>query len=73
VCSNALRKPAIEESASLNRRMAERARNSKEQKMVATFEERAINAERNSDTLRNFLIDLGSPDADLESRNDAAD
>jgi hypothetical protein len=29
--------------------------------MVATFEERAVNAERSSDTLRNLLIDRSSP------------
>lgn len=63
---------ALEESASLNRRMADRARDAKEQKMVATFEERATNAERNSDTLRNFLVDLSSRDTELGSQSDIA-
>ncbi len=36
--------------------------------MVATFEERAVNAERSYDTLRNFLIDRSSPDTELDGR-----
>jgi hypothetical protein len=41
--------------------------------MSEMFEERAAAAERNSDTLRNFLIDLSSPEVELESGSEAAD
>ncbi len=64
---------ALEENASLNRKLAERARDANEKKMTGTFEERAKTAERNSDTLRKFLIDLNSPESDLGSGSEAAD
>jgi hypothetical protein len=38
--------------------------------MVARFEERATHAERNSETLRNFLVDLSSPDTEMDSMTD---
>jgi two-component system, chemotaxis family, protein-glutamate methylesterase/glutaminase len=57
---------ALEENASLYKRMAERSRNGRQDQSASIFEERAANAEANSATLRNFLVQVSTPEADLD-------
>lgn len=51
---------ALEESASLYRRMAMRARSNHHDKSMEVYEERAENAEGNSRTLRDFLVHVNA-------------
>ncbi len=57
---------ALEESASLYKRMADRARFSKHDQSLRVYEERAENAESNSKTLRDFLIRVNAPDPEMD-------
>ncbi|MGE5112374.1 MAG: chemotaxis protein CheB [Acidobacteriaceae bacterium] len=57
---------ALEESASLYRRMALRARNSNQDKSMMVYEERAENAEGNSRTLRDFLVHVNGGETPSE-------
>lgn len=57
---------ALEENASLYRRMAERSRKVSQVKSAGIFDERAQNAELNSDTLRKFLLDVSTPDMEID-------
>ena len=47
---------ALEESASLYRRMAQRAKTAKHVSLFDQYEERAENKEQNARTLRDFLV-----------------
>jgi two-component system chemotaxis response regulator CheB len=49
---------ALEESASLYRRMAERAAGSSRNATAEKFDERATNSEKNADILREFLVEV---------------
>ncbi len=55
---------ALEESASLYRRMADRARFSRHEQSSRTYEERAVNAETNSRTLRDFLVHVNTAETE---------
>lgn len=57
---------ALEENASLYRRMAERARKSRWDQSARTFGDRASDAETNSETLRNFLLQVSTPEVELD-------
>jgi two-component system, chemotaxis family, protein-glutamate methylesterase/glutaminase len=57
---------ALEENASLYRRMAERARSAKHKESANTYEERAANAQTNSETLRNFLVQVSTSEQEEE-------
>jgi two-component system chemotaxis response regulator CheB len=57
---------ALEESVSLYRRIADRARDTHHGHSVRIFEERAVNAEANVRTLRDFLLHVGSPSAEAD-------
>lgn len=57
---------ALEESVSLYRRMAERARESNQGGSLRIFDERAANAEENAKTLRNFLVHVGTPEMESD-------
>lgn len=51
---------ALEESASLYRKMADRARNSTHQLPAQLYEERAVNTETNAGILRDFLLRINT-------------
>lgn len=53
---------ALEENASLCRRMAGQARKVNHDLAAQTFDERADTAETNSETLRNFLLQVATPE-----------
>ncbi|MGZ4814241.1 MAG: hypothetical protein ACXVZV_02445 [Terriglobales bacterium] len=53
---------ALEETASLYRRMAQRAQNSKHDQTGATYEQRAATAAENARNLREFLLTVSVPD-----------
>lgn len=53
---------ALEENASLYRRMAERAKSSRYDQTQATYEERAATATENARNLREFLLRVSVPD-----------
>jgi two-component system chemotaxis response regulator CheB len=55
---------ALEESASLYKRMAERARNAHHPQTRRVYEERAATAENNSRTLRDFLVNVNVSEAE---------
>lgn len=55
---------ALEESASLYRRMADRT--SGRDSVADMFTERASNAEANARTLRDFLVHIGAPEPELD-------
>ncbi len=57
---------ALEESASMYRRMAQRARSAHQDKTQATYEERAATANENARNLRNFLLTVSLPEAQME-------
>jgi two-component system chemotaxis response regulator CheB len=57
---------ALEENASLYKRMADRAHKVKQDESARTFEERASTAEANSETLRNFLLEVSSPETEVD-------
>ncbi len=57
---------ALEESASLYKRMAERARISKHDQSLRVYEERAENAENNSRTLREYLVHVNAPEEEVD-------
>ena len=57
---------ALEENASLCNRMSQRARKNGQDGSANIFDERASNAEKNSETLRNFLVQVGTPDMDVD-------
>lgn len=59
---------ALEENASLYRRMADRARTSNFGETQRAYEERAVSAEVNSRTLRDFLVHVNSPEPEAEDR-----
>jgi two-component system, chemotaxis family, protein-glutamate methylesterase/glutaminase len=56
---------ALEENASLYRRMAERARRANQKQSFDQYEGRAAVAEKNSETLRNFLVDFSASGSEL--------
>jgi two-component system chemotaxis response regulator CheB len=58
---------ALEESASLYRRMAARTKSGNLESLGAKYEERAATAEANSRTLRDFLVHVNASDSDTES------
>jgi two-component system chemotaxis response regulator CheB len=53
---------ALEESASLYRRMAERASSGAHPQAADQFEERAVNTSENARVLRDFLLQVNQPD-----------
>lgn len=57
---------ALEESVSLYRRMADRARNSNHEQPLKIFLERAETAENNAKTLRDFLVQVGKPEMEVD-------
>lgn len=57
---------ALEERASLYRRMAERVRHFRQDETCRVYEERAANAEGNSRTLRDFLVHVHSQETEIE-------
>lgn len=57
---------ALEENASLYKKMAERFRTISQNQTAHVFEERAATAETNSETLRNFLVHVTLPDENIE-------
>ncbi len=57
---------ALEESASLYRRMVDKAKSKNFGHQMGAFEERAKTAEGNAETLRNFLVTLNAPDAEID-------
>jgi two-component system, chemotaxis family, protein-glutamate methylesterase/glutaminase len=57
---------ALEESASLYRRMAQRARESDHKYALKSFEDRAITTEENSRVLRDFLVNINKRTTELE-------
>ncbi len=63
---------ALEESASLYRRMADRARYNRHDQSQRVYEERAANAEGNSRTLRDFLVHVNGNETVAEEPRDAA-
>ena len=62
---------ALEESASLYRRMALRARGSNHDKSMEIYEERAENAEGNSRTLRDFLVHVHTDEVGIPEVEEA--
>jgi two-component system chemotaxis response regulator CheB len=58
---------ALEESASLYHRMAERARNSNHDRTTKVYEERASAVEEKSRTLRDFLVNLNGSSVEQSS------
>lgn len=56
---------ALEESASLYRRMALRARNNNYDQSMLVYQERAENAEDNSRTLREFLVHVNADETEV--------
>jgi len=62
---------ALEESASLYRRMAMRARNNNHDKSMQVYEERAENAEGNSRTLRDFLVHVNANEVEVSEADGA--
>jgi two-component system, chemotaxis family, protein-glutamate methylesterase/glutaminase len=56
---------ALEESASLYRRMAERAENFDHSQTAGTFRERAANTTANAETLRNFLLRVNNVEEEV--------
>ena len=65
---------ALEERASLYRRMADRASEARHEESRGAYEERAINAEMNSQTLRDFLVQVSAPEMEgTEIPNAASD
>jgi two-component system chemotaxis response regulator CheB len=61
---------ALEERASLYRRMAQGSNDIRHEQSAQIFEERARNAEANSETLRDFLVQVNTPEADIEEGNE---
>ena len=57
---------ALEENASLYKRMADRSRNLRQEQAARTFDERAFTAMTNSETLRNFLVQVASPENEAD-------
>ena len=70
---------ALEESASLYRRMATRAHNSNHDQSMMVYQERAENAENNSRTLRDFLVQVNGDETgnyeieEIESKEKVTD
>jgi len=62
---------ALEESASLYRKLADRGREANLQ-TLRSFEERALTAEKNSHILRDFLVNLNAPGTQPEESPKAA-
>jgi two-component system chemotaxis response regulator CheB len=60
---------ALEESASLYRRMAERAGNARHPETDRAYRERAADTSENARTLRNFLLEVSAPDPRIEMAN----
>jgi two-component system chemotaxis response regulator CheB len=63
---------ALEESASLYRRMATRTRNAKQADTTVLYEERAANAEANSETLRDFLVHVNADEVEAGEVDEVA-
>jgi two-component system chemotaxis response regulator CheB len=55
---------ALEESAALYRRLADRATSNQQRQSAERFQERADNTETNARTLRQFLVDVNEVAAD---------
>lgn len=62
---------ALEESASLLRRMADRALKAKQDRSSAMYEERFNTAQTNAKTLRDFLVQLTTPKEEREIEDSA--
>ncbi len=62
---------ALEENASLYKRMAQRSRKSRLEQTAQIFEDRAVNAEANSETLRNFLVQVSSKEMEVDEAAEA--
>ena len=62
---------ALEENASLYKKMAVRSRNSKQEQSAKIFDERATTAEVNSQTLRDFLLQVSSKEMEVDEAADA--
>ena len=63
---------ALEENASLYKKMAERSRQYHQDKSALVYDDRAANAEANSDTLRNFLVQVSSKEMDVDEAAESA-
>lgn len=63
---------ALEENASLYRKLAERSRNSHQESASRTYEERAATARTNSETLRDFLVQISLPATEVEETAESA-
>ncbi len=63
---------ALEENASLYRRMALRARNGNHDQAMLVYEDRAENAEENSRTLRDFLVHVNADELTVDEAEEAA-
>jgi two-component system chemotaxis response regulator CheB len=57
---------ALEENASLYKKMADRLRRGQQAQSATLFDDRAVTAETNSETLRNFLVQVSLPDMELD-------
>ncbi len=57
---------ALEENASLYKRMAERTRRINQEQSAEIFDDRAANAEANAATLRNFLLQVSSKEMEVD-------
>ena len=62
---------ALEENASLYHRMAARARWGSQEHSARVFDDRAANAESNSETLRNFLLQVSTPEMEGDEAAEA--
>src|SRR5262249_39079410 len=60
---------ALEESASLYRRMAEKANNASHTETAEKFEERAANTNENARVLRDFLLQVNQSDEEQSNVN----
>ena len=63
---------ALEESASLYRRMAQRAHSANYDRTQAAYEERAATATENARVLRNFLLTVSLPEVQMERAPETA-
>ena len=63
---------ALEERASLFRRVAARARSTNLGSLIEGYEERAATAEMNSRTLRDFLVHVNAAESEVEETAEPA-